>query len=199
MKILRQIALTVAVVMVTCLAFITISSNQLQSEAVNPETFLRKPMNWHRPSENRPYPDLRTVQHFWVHVSINQNRTYLMDGNRVIYVMYSAAGRFGRHNAKGQKISDTPTGTFHIQKERGKHFFNPAINCGANYYVSFHGHGRDNFHSPEVDKSGHYMTGLANRIGNRRATWGCVSLTIPDSLWFYHHVPQGTKIVITKN
>lgn len=199
MKILQKAAIGAAVFILAIVGGLCYSASRVQAEAVNPETFLRKPMNWHRSSEKRPYPKLDTVQDFWVHVSINKNRTYLMDGQRVIYVMYSAAGRFGRRDTHGHHISDTPTGVFHIQKERGKHFFNPSINCGANYYVSFHDHGKDNFHSPEVDQAGHYLPGLANRIGNRRATWGCVSLTIPDSIWFYQHVPRGTKVVITKN
>lgn len=199
MKLLRKFAVSLMILTLALVVGTVMNSDQAQNEAINTETFLRKPMNWHKSSEKRPYPNLATTQHFWVHVSINKNRTYLMDGQRVIYVMYSAAGRAGRKDKQGHYVSDTPTGTFHIQKERGKHFFNPSINCGANYYVSFNGHGRDNFHSPEVDKSGHYLTNLADRIGNRRATWGCVSLTVPDSIWFYQHVPQGTKIVITRN
>lgn len=80
---------------------------------------LRVPINWRLSSENKPYPDVNKYPNLWIHVSIAQQRVFLMTGNTVLYTMYCSTGmdRIG---------AGTPRGTFHIQKERGLSFYNPT-------------------------------------------------------------------------
>ena len=100
------------------------------------ERSMRRPINWKKSSETKPYPDLTKVKNFNVLVKIKKNRTYLRDGKKVIYTMYSSAGNYHRDAQTGKQTSDTPTGTFYVQSERGANFFNSSLNEGANYYVS---------------------------------------------------------------
>lgn len=107
-----------------------------EKEIDNSESHMRTPIDWHKSSETVPYPDLNKVKDFWIKVDLKNNRTYLYDGSKVIYTMYSTGGIYKKDPKTGKLKSVTPTGTFYAQQERGDSFFNQSLKEGANYYVS---------------------------------------------------------------
>lgn len=158
---------------------------------------MRTPIDWQQPSQTTPYPNLATVPDLWIRVSIDGNRTYVMSGDNVIYTMYSSAGVYEKNSA-GQPVSDTPTGVFHVEQERGTHFYSQMSNEGANWWVSWKDHGIYLFHSVPVDEHGDYKPDEAAKLGKQPASHGCVRLSVPDAKWLYEQLPVGTKIVIDR-
>lgn len=159
---------------------------------------MRTPIDYRKPSETKPYPDIKQAKDFWIKVSISKNRAYLYDGHKLLYTMYCSAGQYETDKKTGKKKSLTPTGTYHVQAERGENFYNPSVRSGANYYVSWKDHGSYLFHSVPTDVNGHYIKKEAAKLGKSTGSHGCVRLSIPDSKWVYQNVPEGTKVVITE-
>lgn len=157
---------------------------------------MRVPIDWHKSSETVPYPDLATTKDFWVKVSLKKNRTYLYDGKKLLYTMYSTGGMHKRNPQTGKMESMTPTGTYYAQAERGDSFFNSSLNEGANYYVSWLDHGTYLFHSVPTVAGGAYNVKEADKLGKSTGSHGCIRLSIPDAQWMSTHLPVGTKIVI---
>lgn len=167
------------------------------SMTASADSTMRKPIDYRKPSETKPYPKLKQVKNFWMKVSISKNRVYLYDGNHVIYTMYCSAGQYRKDKKTGKKKSMTPTGTFHVQSQRGKHFFSADVQEGGNYYTSWNGNGAYLFHSVPVDAHNHYIKKEAAKLGKSTASHGCIRLAIPDAKWIYQNVPAGTKVVVT--
>lgn len=157
---------------------------------------MRTPINWRKPSETVPYPDLAKVKNLWILVRIHQNRVYVHSGNKVIYTMYCTAGQYHKDPKTGKEVSMSPTGTYHVEQERGKHFYNASVRVGANYYVSWHDHGQYLFHSVPTDPNGKYDLKQAAKLGKSTGSHGCVRLSVPDAKWFYQSLPTGTKVVV---
>ncbi|QLL70766.1 L,D-transpeptidase family protein [Lactobacillus sp. 3B(2020)] len=157
---------------------------------------MRTPIDWRKSSETVSYPDLSKVKNFWIKVSLKQNRTYLYDGNKLIYTMYSTGGMYKKNPQTGKLESMTPTGTFYAQAERGTSFFNSSLNEGANYYVSWKDHGVYLFHSVPTKAGGAYNVKEADKLGKSTGSHGCIRLSIPDAKWMSANLPVGTKIVI---
>lgn len=156
---------------------------------------MRTPINWRLSSETKDYPNVRQLKNFWVKVSISKNRTYLMDGDQVVYTMYSSAGQYSK-NSNGKMVSDTPTGTFYVQQERGNSFYNSELNEGANYWVSWLNHGEYLFHSVPTNSDGSYNETEAKKLGVQPASHGCVRLSVADARWMMENLTVGTKIVV---
>ena len=146
---------------------------------------------WQRPSERKPYPNLHKYRHAYLYVNTKTQRVtvYSRPGTtkRVLYRMLCSTGVRG--NA-------TPKGTYHIQRERGRSFYNASVRVGANDWVSWKGHGTYLFHSVPVTKRGHYIRSEAAKLGKKKASHGCVRLSVADANWVYTHVPYGMKVVI---
>ncbi|HJF47221.1 MAG TPA: L,D-transpeptidase [Limosilactobacillus oris] len=157
---------------------------------------MRTPINYLKSSETIPYPDINKLKDPWIKVSIAKNRVYIMDGHRCVYTMYASAGKY--ESKHGKRVSATPTGTFAIQDDRGASFYNAAVKCGANNYVSWHDNGAYLFHSVPTDKDGHYIKSEAAKLGKQTASHGCIRLSVPDSKWMMN-VPTGTKVVVQEN
>ena len=117
---------------------------------------MRTPIDWRKSSETKAYPDLSKVKHLWIKVNLKTNRTYLYDGNHVIYTMYSTGGIYKKDPKTGKMKSMTPTGTFYVQQERGNSFYNARLKEGANYYTSWLNHGEYLFHSVPTNADGSY-------------------------------------------
>ena len=162
----------------------------------NSASHMRVPIDWRKSSETVPYPDLAKTKNFWFKVSLKGNRTYLYDGNKLIYTMYSTGGVYKKNPQTGKTESMTPTGTYHAQAERGDSFFNQSLNEGANYYVSWLDHGKYLFHSVPTKAGGAYNVEEANKLGKSTGSHGCIRLSVPDAQWMSTHLPVGTKIVI---
>ncbi|MEE6711155.1 L,D-transpeptidase [Pediococcus acidilactici] len=145
------------------------------------------PVNWKKSSQKNDYPDLDNHPQAYLKVSIPKQRVYVMDGKKVLYTMYASTG---------SKDSPTPTGTFHIQKERGDFFYNAASKEGAKYWVSFKDHGIYLFHTVPTDKNGKFIPKEAQQLGKEAQSHGCVRLSVPDAKWIYNNVPEGMKVEI---
>lgn len=157
---------------------------------------MRTPINWHKSSETKPYPDLKKAKHLWVRVSLHGNRTYLYDGSKLLYTMYSTGGMYKRTGKHHRLKSMTPTGTFHVQADRGDHFFNAALGEGANYYVSWLYHGQFLFHSVPTKADGSYNVAEAKKLGKSTGSHGCIRLSIADARFMEKNLPVGTKVVV---
>ena len=157
---------------------------------------MRTPIDYQKSSETKPYPDLTKVKDFWVKVDLKKNRTYLYDGKKVIYTMYSTGGIYKKDPKTGKKKSMTPTGTFHVQQERGETFYNMALQEGANYYVSWLNHGVYLFHSVPTKADGSYDKKEAAKLGKSTGSHGCIRLSIPDAQWMFQNLPVGTKVKV---
>ena len=151
---------------------------------------LVKAGTWNKKSENKEQPDLTKVKDLWIRVSLKGNRTYIMSGKKPIYTMLSTGGVYHKNK------SDTPTGTYHIQHERGAAFYNHKLNEGAKYYVSWKDHGVYLFHSVPTKSDGSIDKKEAKKLGKIPGSHGCIRLSIPDSKWLAATVPAGTKVVI---
>jgi lipoprotein-anchoring transpeptidase ErfK/SrfK len=165
------------------------SSNKSARQATVKHQSATTTVNWHAPSEKQAYPVLANYPQVYFDVNIAAQRVYIRnaaDHNHVLYTMYCATGK---NNA-------TPRGTYTIQAERGLHFYNASEQEGANYYVSWLNHGEYLFHTVPVNQNGDYIVNIANQIGQRPVSHGCVQLTIPDAKWVYENVPYGMKVII---
>ncbi|WP_295731304.1 L,D-transpeptidase [uncultured Limosilactobacillus sp.] len=146
-------------------------------------------IDYRKPSESKPYPNVQKNPGMWIHVNLKKQRVYLMSKkNKKLYTMYCSSGA---HNA-------TPTGTYHIEDIRGDTFYNQAEKAGANYYVAWKGNDFL-FHSVPINDKGQYNKKQASYLGKKPMSHGCIRLSIPDSQWMYKNIPTGTKVVISKN
>lgn len=152
---------------------------------------MRTPINWQKPSEYLPYPDLKKYHHINIYVSLKKQRVYIRNNNKVLYTMYASTGANSGDQA-------TPTGTYHIQPERGHFFYNAKSKEGAFYWVSWQGHGIYLFHTVPADAQGHFITKEADKLGKKASSHGCIRLAVPDAKWLYENIPKGTKVVISK-
>lgn len=158
---------------------------------------MRKPIDWQKSSQTTPYPNLKAAKNLWIKVSLRGNRTYIYDGKKRIYTMYSTGGIYKIDSKTGKEKSFTPTGTFYIQKQRGDKFYNAKLGEGANYYVSWLNHGTYLFHSVPTEKGGKYNQKEAAKLGKTQGSHGCIRLSVPDAKWLSTTVPVGTKVVIS--
>lgn len=157
---------------------------------------MRTPIDWRKSSETKAYPDLSKVKHLWIKVNLKTNRTYLYDGNHVIYTMYSTGGIYKKDPKTGKMKSMTPTGTFYVQQERGNSFYNARLKEGANYYTSWLNHGEYLFHSVPTNADGSYNKKEAAKLGKSTGSHGCIRLSVADAKWMEENLPVGTKVEI---
>lgn len=143
-------------------------------------------VDWLKPSQQVDYPDPAAHPGLSLEVSLRDQRVYVRDGSDLLYTMYASTG-----------VDDsTPKGSFHIQAERGDHFYNPSEGMGARYYTSFLNHGVFLFHSIPTDSSGSYIKEEADMLGIRSSSHGCIRLTVPDARWIMQSVPTGTPVLV---
>ena len=155
---------------------------------------MRTPIDWQKSSETGAYPDLAKTPDLWLKVSLKHNRTYVYSGHKLIYTMYSTAGKFQKDPQSGKVKSVTPTGTFQVQPTRGDWVYNPDLKLGANYYVSWNGNYL--FHTVVTGPDHHYIKSEATKLGKKPSSPGGVCLSVPDAKWLESSLPTGTKIVV---
>ncbi|WP_311407779.1 L,D-transpeptidase [Liquorilactobacillus uvarum] len=157
---------------------------------------MRRPISWRKSSEKIDYPNIDLVEHFWIEVSTKKQRVYLKSGQKTIYTMYASISS----PQKGSKdVKALPKGTFYIQDQRGKFFYNPVSGEGAKYWVSWKGKGVHMFHSVPTDENKNYRHDEAGKLGKKGQnvnTHGNIRLSISDAKWMSGQVPKGTKVVI---
>ncbi|GLB46109.1 cell surface protein [Philodulcilactobacillus myokoensis] len=177
----------IAFISVGCSSNQKASSNHHVTTTKQTKQTTKKLINWRKPSENKPYPSMKPNLKRWLKVSIKNQKVYVMSKqNQVLYTMYASTGI---HNS-------TPLGTYHIQAERGKFFYNAASKEGARYWTSWKDHGIYLFHTVPTNKHGKYVVSEANQLGKTAHSHGCIRLAIPDAKWINQYVPYGTKVVI---
>jgi hypothetical protein len=87
---------------------------------------------------------------------------------------------------------NTPEGIYRIGS-RGGSFFSPKYGQGAYNWVRFNkGY---LFHSIPFDKNENIIAEEADKLG-KKASHGCIRLSLDDARWFYNNIPQGTVVVI---
>ncbi|WP_427910919.1 L,D-transpeptidase [Pediococcus parvulus] len=143
-------------------------------------------VNWKKSSETKAYPDLTKYSNVWIQVSIAKQRVYIRNNKKRLYTMYATTG------AK----NSTPTGTYHIQAERGEFFYNAQSKEGAKYYVSWKDHGVYLFHTVPTNSQGQFIVKEAKKLGKKANSHGCVRLSVPDAKWIYTNIKEGIKVVI---
>jgi len=141
-----------------------------------------------KPSDGA-YPDITGSKHLWIDVSISQQLAYLFDGDKLLYTFVTSSGL--------DTIPDnsTPLGVFHIQAQRGTWFFTQQYQMGAQYWVSWSGHGVFLFHSVPMNIDQQVIPKIAAELG-QKASHGCFHLTIPDAKWVYDNIPYRTTVVV---
>ena len=145
-------------------------------------------VDWLKPSGGA-YPHLDGREALWLDVSLMQQRLFVMEAGRRIYTTVISTGLDDPPDDR------TPVGTYYIQAERGPSFYNQRLGEGARYWVSWLHHGEYLLHSVPTDSEGRIIVTEARKLG-RKASHGCVRLTVPDAEWIYRNVPAGCKIVI---
>ncbi|KRL00605.1 L,D-transpeptidase [Liquorilactobacillus capillatus] len=157
---------------------------------------MRRPISWRKSSEKIDYPRADVVSHFWIEVSPKQQRVYLKSNKKTIYTMYASISTANKYN---KDIKPLPKGTFRIQPQRGKFFYNPISGEGAKYWLSWKGEGKRLFHSVPTDENKKYRHDEAVKLGKKDMdvnTHGNIRLSVADAKWMVEHVPAGTKVVI---
>lgn len=145
---------------------------------------MRKSNYWDKTSEKHAYPNLRKIKHLNLRVSILGNRTYIRSGKKVLYTMYSSAGRI----VNGKSL--TPRGTFYTDS------YHPYRFSSAFYPVGWIGQ-LYLFHStPTHEWSNHFIMKEAKKLGKRPASHGCIRLTVKDAKWLHKNVPYHTRVII---
>lgn len=145
---------------------------------------MRKGSYWNKSSEKAAYPNLRKIKALNLRVSILGDRTYVRSGKRVIYTMYSSAGRI----VNGRSL--TPTGTYYTNG------YHPHRFASALYPVGWIGQ-LYLFHStPTYVWSNHFIMREAHKLGKKQASHGCIRLTVRDAKWLHDHIPYHTKVII---
>ncbi len=171
--------------------FITAGSAKAAANPVVPSPVVSsntvsKPINWRKPSENKPYPVWSKLKNPWIYVSLKKQNVYIYGNGKVQYTMICSTGA---------KNTPTPKGTYHIQAQRGTYFYSPLEREGGRYWVSWLDHGVYLFHTVPINAKGQYIKSVAEELG-KPASHGCVHLTVADSYWMYKTVPYGLKVVI---
>lgn len=155
---------------------------------------LRKPYNWRKSSQIKPYPRIKRLENdLTVRVSLKGNRVYILREDQVVYTMLASGGIF----KKGKSL--TPTGTFKITSNRGDSFYNPELNEGAKNWLSWSKQSDFLFHSVPTKSNGKYNKKEAKKLGVKPSSHGCIRLSVPDSRWLMKHIPSGTKVIIKNN
>ncbi|MBE0466290.1 MAG: L,D-transpeptidase family protein [Candidatus Desulforudis sp.] len=120
----------------------------------------------------------------WVAVDLEgEHNVTVYRGSEVVRV-FKASG--------GKVTSPTPLGTYFLYS-RGYTFWNARLQEGAHYWVRFSGPYL--VHSVPFDASGKLKQEEMEKLG-QAASHGCIRLALEDARWFFHHVPNGTMIVI---
>lgn len=159
---------------------------QTRDQKPDPSVLFTHPVDWLKSSQQVDYPDPAAHPGLSLEVSLQDQRVYVRDGTDLLYTMYASTGM----------DDSTPKGSFHIQAERGDHFYNPSEGMGARYYTSFLNHGVFLFHSVPTDSSGSYIKEEADMLGVRPSSHGCIRLTVPDARWIMQSVPTGTPVLV---
>ncbi len=121
----------------------------------------------------------------WVEVDQSEQKVFIHEGGRVVRTLVASTGL---------PSSPTPNGTFRIEN-RGEWFYSPKYKQGGMYWVSFLNRGEYLFHSVPTDENRRVIPEEAALLG-RKASHGCIRLSVGDARWFYENIPAKASIII---
>lgn len=190
-RVLFVLGLTAIVTAAICFKYIILDEKKLASKVnLNEEAEVVNTMSdFSYISEQKTEVQMNTGDKFdftskyGIVVSIDQQRVYVYDDNKLIKSMLCATGVEG---------SDTPTGRYKIIN-RAKSFFSQQYQQGGYYYLQFMGDFL--FHSVPFGPDGKIIPEEENKLGFK-ASHGCVRLSLDDSKWLYDTIPNQTDVVI---
>ena len=190
-RVLTVLALTTIVTAAICFKYIILDEKELASKInLNEEAEVVNTMNnFDYISEQKEEAQMSDGKKFGltskygIVVSIDKQRVYVYEDNKLIKSMLCATGVEG---------SDTPVGRYKIIA-RAEKFFSPQYQQGGYYYLQFMGDFL--FHSVPFGPDGKIIPEEENKLGFK-ASHGCVRLSMDDSKWLYDTVPNQTDVVI---
>lgn len=127
---------------------------------------------------------------FLVKVEINEQKIYVYKNGIEIKKMDCSTGLEGID-------SDTPIDNYKINSYYGQSFYSSKYKQGARYWVGFIGP-QYLFHSVPTGEDGKVIATEADMIG-KRASHGCIRLSVADAFWFYETIPEGADVVTGNN
>lgn len=135
---------------------------------------------------------LKALKPYMLKVSIDDQRVYAygLDDNNEYTVLVRTM-----KCSTGLNATPTPKGTFQATTGPGArwHYFK-KFNCWAQY--AYYIEGDIMFHSVLYNqKDGPVTQSSVNNLG-RKASHGCVRLSVEDAKWIYQNCPKATKIVV---
>lgn len=135
---------------------------------------------------------LKALKPYVVKISIDDQRVYVygLDDNNEYTVLVKKM-----KCSTGRDSTPTPKGTFQATTGPGArwHYFK-KFKCWAQY--AYYIEGDIMFHSVLYNEKGGPVTqSSVNNLG-RKASHGCVRLSVEDAKWLYQNCPPATKIVV---
>ena len=148
------------------------------------------------PETNKDEMTREEIEGFVNSIGLKSDTPYLIwvDIDRQLtHVFLGKEGNWKLHktmiSSTGKNISPSVRGTFKIQ-DRGKWFYAERFKSGGKHWVRYDGSYL--FHSLPMDKGGNIID---NTLG-KRASSGCIRLSMEDSKWFYDYVKKGSTVFV---
>lgn len=176
----------------------------------NQKKHLRKPVEWNKPSETLPYPEIAKYRHYsklnrvWLSFSIEKQRLYVHQGPFTIYTMYA----YGNPNYQTMDNKQkTPLGIFKIKKARGTNYYDAPLNRNYEAWISYSNPGdpygvESMLQAVPTNKDGKVDKKAAKALGKSfkhkhvEKTNGAIWLTTADAKWLEENIPAKTVLII---
>ena len=171
---------------------------------------LRKPVEWNKPSETLPYPEIAKYRHYsklnrvWLSFSLAKQRLYVHQGPFTIYTMYA----YGNPNYQTMdNRQKTPLGIFKIKKTRGTNYYDAPSARSYAAWISYSNPGdpygvQSMLQAVPTDKNGKVDKEAVKCLGKSfkhkhvAQTNGAIWLTTSDAEWLEKNIPAKTMLVI---
>lgn len=131
--------------------------------------------------------NLSSTTPYLIWTNIDKQRTYIFEGSKnnwkLIKHFKCSTGRRGADTPKGQFKLTYKVPYFGVEK--GYRCKNAFGFIGTTYL----------YHSVMFDKTGTYLLQGKGELG-KRASAGCIRLSVPHSEWFYNNMISGSSVII---
>lgn len=128
------------------------------------------------------YKGFKSSSPYFVWVDIDRQMTNVFSGTQGKWKLNKTM-----KCSTGKNETPSIRGLFTIS-QRGKSFYNPMYGSGAKYWVRYNNDYL--FHSIAFDKYGN----IKDPTLGKRASTGCIRMSVEDSSWFYNYIPKGTAV-----
>lgn len=151
-----------------------------------PQEYMRKPISYTKSSEIKPYPHGMSAKKDKIVVSLKKQRAYLIRGRKTRYEFYVSTGA----------DNSTPKGHFRINTYRAPWFYSASEKMGARFAVGWLQGGLYLFHENPRNIHHKLIKKVANKLGKKPTSHGCIHLSTSDANWFYQKAPTGLRVII---